>query len=85
MLLVVFIFKVFILIVCYCSGVLSRTLVLYNCMILYFQTDDIKTKMRDLIQPGADTVKEQMGPFRTWVRIVYLCQYHVLHKSLFIY
>ncbi|CAD5167785.1 unnamed protein product [Musa acuminata subsp. malaccensis] len=28
--------------------------------------DDIKTKGRDLIQPGADMVKEQMGPFRIW-------------------
>ncbi|WOL20222.1 hypothetical protein Cni_G29026 [Canna indica] len=30
-------------------------------------TDEVKTKVRDIIQPGADTMKEQMGPFRIWV------------------
>lgn len=36
-------------------------------MMFFFKIDDIKTKGRDLIQPGADMVKEQMGPFRIWV------------------
>ncbi|XP_042376178.1 uncharacterized protein LOC121969923 [Zingiber officinale] len=30
-------------------------------------TDDIRIKVRELIQPGAETLMEQMGPFRAWV------------------
>ncbi|OAY79211.1 hypothetical protein ACMD2_00055 [Ananas comosus] len=29
-------------------------------------TDDIRTKGRDVIQPGADVLREQMIPLRTW-------------------
>ncbi|KAG6510370.1 hypothetical protein ZIOFF_028380 [Zingiber officinale] len=29
-------------------------------------TDDIRIKVRELIQPGAETLMEQMGPFRAW-------------------
>lgn len=51
----------------YQNGQLSITNGLNNFMMFFFKIDDIKTKGRDLIQPGADMVKEQMGPFRIWV------------------
>lgn len=42
------------------------------CLNIYFQTDDIRTKGKDLIQPGADMLKEQMVPLRAWVWVLAL-------------
>lgn len=36
----------------------------FSCV---FQTDDIRTKGKDIIQPKFESIKEQMGPLRTWV------------------
>ncbi|RWW86818.1 hypothetical protein BHE74_00004388 [Ensete ventricosum] len=42
-------------------------LILFTFVPNFVEIDDIKTKGRDLIQPGADMLKERMGPFRIWV------------------
>lgn len=34
---------------------------------LHLQGDDVGVKVRDMVQPSFETIREQAGPLRSWV------------------